>query len=84
MRDVGATAAAVAGGEFSHFVAHGDADGASGHVHMFDRARSVSRSRPQDGGWRNLIAREVDAAGACGSQTCPASGVFTAGSLAAA
>ena len=70
--------------EVGRFIAHGDADGAGGHVHMLDRAGSVGGGRPQDGGRRDLIAHEVDAAaGGCWSQAFPRRGVFTASTLAA-
>jgi hypothetical protein len=85
MRGVGTAAAAVARGEFSSFIAHGDADVSGGHVHMLDRARSVGGGRTQDGGRRNLIAHEVDAAaGSCWSQAFPRGQVLTASSLARA
>jgi hypothetical protein len=68
MPGVGAAAAAVACGEFGRFVAHDDADSAGGHVHMLDRAGSMGGGRTQDGGRRDFIAHEVDAAaGGCGS-----------------
>src|ERR1700723_3771844 len=83
MRGVGATAAAVACGEFRRFLAHGDANGAGGHMHMLDRAGSVGGGRTQDGRRRDLIAHEVDAATrGCGSQALPAGGVFTPSPLA--
>lgn len=46
MRRVGAAAAAVARDEVGRFIAHGDADGAGGDVHMLDRAGSMGRGRP--------------------------------------
>ena len=85
MRGVGAAAAAIACGQFGGFVAHGDADGAGGHVHMLDRAGRVSGGRAQHGGGRDLIAHEVDAAaGERRSQAFPRGGGLTACPLAAA
>jgi hypothetical protein len=46
MRRVGAATAAVARDEVGRFIAHGDADGAGGDVHMLDRARSMGRGCP--------------------------------------
>ena len=82
MRSVGAAAAAITFRELGSFVAHGDADSAAGHVHMLDRAGSVSRSRAQDGGRRDLIAHKVDAATrGRRSQSFPTGGVFTGAGL---
>jgi hypothetical protein len=84
MRRVGAAAAAVARDKFGRFVSYRDADGAGSYVHMLDHAGSMSRGRPQDCGWRDLIAHEVDAAaGRCWSQAFPRRGMFTAGTLTA-
>ena len=84
MRRISAAATAVAGDEFGRFIAHGDADRADGDVHMLHRAGSVGRGRPENGGGRDLVAHEVDAAAmGCGSQTVPTSGVFTAGTFTA-
>ena len=85
MRGVGVAAATVPCGEFGHFVTHGDADSADGHVHMLDRAGSVGGRRTQDGGRGDLIAHEVDAAaGGRGYQAVPTGRVFTASTFAAA
>jgi hypothetical protein len=62
MRCIDAAATAVAGSEFSRLVAHGEADGAGGHMRMLERAGGVGGGWTEDGRRRNLIAHEVDAA----------------------
>jgi hypothetical protein len=85
VQGVNATAAAVSGGEFNRFVGHGNADSARGHMHMLDRAGCVCRGRAQGGGWRDLIAHEIDAAAArFRPQAFPGSRVFAACALTAA
>ncbi len=62
MRGIGAATTAVTSGKVGRFVAHGNADGSSGHVHMLDRAGSMGGRRAQEDGRWNLVAHEVDAA----------------------